>query len=93
MDYISKNLDDMTLSEMMELCKNPDKYNLKWGEYVKIIEVVEKAMKMANPQFGGSSDARVQELELRVAKLEQKIANIVSLFAEFYAKNTWDREE
>lgn len=90
MDYISKNIDDMTIQELTELCQNPEKYNLKWGEYMKIMAGIEKAMNLSK---GGSSDTRVQALEARVAKLENQIKNIVGLFAEFYAKNSWDREE
>lgn len=75
MDYISKNIDDMTIQELTELCQNPEKYNLKWGEYMKIMVGIEKAMNLAN---GGSSDnARIQQLEARVSKLENQYKNII----------------
>jgi hypothetical protein len=82
MDYISKNIDDMTIQELTELCQNPEKYNLKWGEYMKIMAGIEKAMNLSK---GGSDDTRIRQLEARVAKLEQKITNIVSLLSEFYS--------
>lgn len=81
MNYISKNIDDMTLDEIKELCQNADKYGLKWGEYMKLMAGVEKAMNLGK---GGSSDAKIQQLEARVKNLENALANMTKLFADVH---------
>ena len=85
MDYIPKNIDDMTVQELTELCQNPDKYGLKWGEYMKILAGVEKAMKLANPTPPTTNEEmmkEIRELRARVELLETRLNRICSAFGE-----------
>lgn len=89
----SRNLDDMTLEEIQDLCQDPTKYKLTWGEYMKILDAVQKASSMTSPNGGQSSAAEIEALKRRVFKLETQIKNIIDLFAEFYAKQTEEQED
>lgn len=84
MDYISKNIDDMTIQELTELCQNPEKYNLKWGEYMKIMAGVEKAMKLANPKQVENEklEAEIRLLKGRIMELENRLNRLRSIFEE-----------
>ena len=85
MEYIPKNIDDMTLNEIKELCQNPDKYGLKWGEYMKLMEGLERAMKLANPTPPATNEDlmnEVRQLRARVELLENRLNRICNAFGE-----------
>lgn len=87
MDYIHKNIEDMTLPELKELCENPEKYNITFGEYMKLIDAVQRAKEINKPaQASGSwSKDEIEKLKLRVTRLEQALANMTKLFADVHA--------
>lgn len=84
MDYIHKNIEDMTLPELQELCNNHEKYGLTWGEYMKLLDGIQRAQKLSNPESGDSS-AEIDRLKLRVTRLEQALAGMTKFFADIHA--------
>ena len=84
MDYISKNIEDMTLPELKKLCDEPEKYNMTFGDYMKIINILSEAKKMQNDMATERTpiETRVAALEHQLALLNRKLSAMFQAFAE-----------
>ena len=83
-----RDWNNMTLDEIDELCKNPSKYGLKWGEYVMLVDMMLKASEAVkranNPGATVDSDLKkeVELLKAKVKALQEKIDRLAKALIE-----------
>ena len=79
---MTDKIKNMKISEAVELISDPEQArNLTWGEFVQIMDIVERGKRISLDQTGYSDfEKKLKKLESRVLHLEAIIGTIQSAF-------------